>query len=452
MKRIILLVFSLWLLLPFETVLDFNSCALFAQEIMMYADTTRIGIPYAKDPHVVKFKGRYLMYYSIPPTHWNDMEGWNIGIAESKDLIHWTRVGEMTPQPGLDYEAKGFCAPCAIVRKGRVHLFYQTYGNRERDAICHAVSKDGLHFDRDKTNPIFHPEPSDWTCGRAIDAEVAYFKGKYYLYYATRDPEFKIQKMGVAVADGKTDFSRGQWKEACTKSILYPHLPWEKTCIEAPSVLIRGNIMYMFYAGGYNNEPQQIGFARSTDGVNFTRCGGQPFKRNGHHGEWNSSESGHPHVFQDNDGKVYLFYQGNNDHGKTWYISQEQILFEKNKKGYEYLYLQSERDRRKREHISSDKYDDTPHYALGTKEDMQKFIRENIKEDNVRKGLDAEGKVIVSFLVDLDGTTSDFRIDKGAWPEANNEALRIAKLLKMKAGKHQWKPTRFSLPVDFRME
>ena len=34
---------------------------------MMYADTSRIGVPYAKDPHVVYFDGRYLMYYSIPP-------------------------------------------------------------------------------------------------------------------------------------------------------------------------------------------------------------------------------------------------------------------------------------------------------------------------------------------------------------------------------------------------
>ena len=96
---------------------------------MMYEDTSRIGVPYAKDPHVVRFKGRYLMYYSIPPRQWNGMEGWNIGIAESKDLINWKRVGEITPQSGLEYEKKGLCAPGAIVKKGKVHLFYQTYGN-----------------------------------------------------------------------------------------------------------------------------------------------------------------------------------------------------------------------------------------------------------------------------------------------------------------------------------
>lgn len=298
-----------------------------AQDIMMYGDTTRVGVPYAKDPHVVKFRGRYLMYYSIPPTQWRGMEGWNIGIAESRDLVHWSRVGEITPAPGQDYESKGLCAPCALVRKGRVHLFYQTYGNGPKDAICHAVSRDGIHFERDATNPIYHPDSCAWTCGRAIDAEVAYFRGKYYLYYATRDPEFKVQLMGVAVADGRTDFSRGQWKPATDHSILAPELPWEKTCIEAPTVTVRGGVMYMFYAGAYNNQPQQIGIAASTDGIHFQRLSTTPFKPVGAPGQWNSSESGHPHIYTDKKGRTYLFYQGNPDHGKTWLLSQQEVLW-----------------------------------------------------------------------------------------------------------------------------
>jgi hypothetical protein len=79
--------------------------------------------------------------------------------------------------------------------------------------------------------------------------------------------------------------------------------------------------MYMFYAGGYNNAPQQIGCARSTDGVQWTRLFKEPLLPNGAAGEWNSSESGHPGVFVDHDGKTYLFFQGNNDRGRTWYLS-----------------------------------------------------------------------------------------------------------------------------------
>jgi len=294
--------------------------------VMMYGDTSRVGLPFSKDPHVVNFNGRYLMYHSIPPLKGDPQSGWNIGIAESRDLINWEKVGEITPALGADYEKKGLCAPGAIVKDGKVHLFYQTYGNGKKDAICHAVSDDGIHFRRNPTNPIFSPT-GDWNCGRAIDAEVCEFKGQYFLYFATRDPEFAIQMLGVAVAPLDTDFNRNDWKQAADASILYPELIWEDKCIEGASIARKGDKLYMFYAGAYNNHPQQVGVAISEDGINWKRLFTEPFLPNGKPGEWNESESGHPHIFTDLDGRTYLFYQGNKDKGKTWYLSQKEVFW-----------------------------------------------------------------------------------------------------------------------------
>jgi len=36
---------------------------------------------------------------------------------------------------------------------------------------------------------------------------------------------------------------------------------------------------------------------------------GKPYEVPGKPGEWNSSESGHPFLFRDDDGRTYLFYQ-----------------------------------------------------------------------------------------------------------------------------------------------
>jgi len=300
--------------------------------IMMFGDTTRIGAPFAKDPHVIRFKGRFLMYYSIPgyTDKAGKLHGWGVGIAESKDLKNWTRIGEVNSDPQATYEAKGFAAPCALVVKGKVHLFYQTYGNGTKDAICHAWSKDGISFTRNKTNPVFSPD-GNWNCGRAIDAEVISFKGKYYLYYATRDPNFKIQMQGVAVAPGKTNFDKQDWTNISKDApMLKPELPWERDCIEAASIINRNDELFMFYAGAYNNAPQQIGVAKSSDGINWTRLFDLPFLANGKPGEWNSSESGHPHIYDNPDGSSWLFFQGNNDNGKTWYISNKEVCWENN--------------------------------------------------------------------------------------------------------------------------
>ena len=316
-------------IIGFAIILLHSNCSQIAyapnhepEKIMMYADASR-GRPFSKDPDVVWFNGTYLMYFSIPPFRdGRPNDGWNIGIAQSSDLTNWTKAGEI--QPGGEYEKNGLCAPAAIVLKNQVHLFYQTYGNREKDAICHAFSSDGIHFTRNSTNPIFSPTGS-WTCGRAIDADVFVKEKKLLLYFATRDTTFKIQMLGVASAPLHSDYGRSRWTQQCDSSILKPELPWEKTCIEAPAVFEHHNRYYMFYAGAYNNQPQQIGCAVSQDGISWTRISDQPVLPNGKPGEWNSSESGHPGVFVDGDGQQYLFFQGNNDFGKTWYLSKKRI-------------------------------------------------------------------------------------------------------------------------------
>jgi beta-1,2-mannobiose phosphorylase / 1,2-beta-oligomannan phosphorylase len=302
-----------------------NGVAAGAEPVMKWADTSRLGRPFAKDPSVIRFGGRYLMYFSLPPfdpAPSNAPKGWSIGIAESRDLTAWAKVGELRPEQECD--RNGLCAPGARVLNGKVHLFYQTYGNGPKDAICHAASADGLRFTRDPSNPVFHPTGA-WTSGRAIDAEVYPVDDRLLMYFATRDPEMKTQMVGVAAADLGSDFGRAAWRPLVDGPVLRPELPWERRCLEAPSVVRRGDTLFMFYAGGYNNEPQQIGVATSRDGIAWTRCSDQPLVPNGAEGEWNASESGHPGIFEDEDGRTHLFFQGNADRGRTWWLSRVEI-------------------------------------------------------------------------------------------------------------------------------
>jgi predicted GH43/DUF377 family glycosyl hydrolase len=309
------------------------ACAAVAEPAMKWADETRLGRPYSKDPCVILFQDRYLMYFSLPPfdselAPANAPKGWSIGVAESADLSAWKKIGELWPAQACD--SNGLCAAGAVVLDHRVHLFYQTYGNGPKDAICHAVSADGVRFERDARNPVFRPHGA-WTSGRAIDAEAVPFNGKLLLYFATRDPHMITQMVGVASADLKSDFGPNAWTQLKDGPVLRPELPWEKKCIEAPSVLARGGKLFMFYAGGYNNEPQQIGVASSADGVTWTRLSDQPLLPNGQPSTWNASESGHPGIFTDASGATWLFFQGNPDKGATWLLSKVAVEWKKGK-------------------------------------------------------------------------------------------------------------------------
>lgn len=283
----------------------------------MYFTDTAHGC-FAKDPAVVRFQGRYLLYYSL---RYADNR-FGIGIAESQNLDDWTPCGEITQDTPC--EAQGIAAPGAIVLHGRVHLFYQTYGNWKKDAICHAWSDDGIHFVKNPENPVYHPNDT-WCCGRAIDADVCLFEGKLHLYFATRDHAMRIQKLGGAWASPDSDFGRAAWHPLAEQSLLTPELRWEGECIEAPATVADGHRLFLFYGGSYNCTPQQIGCAVSNDGIFFQRTASVPLIPCGAPGTWNNSESGHPYAFRDDDGRVYLFYQGSADGGKTWFLSRKEI-------------------------------------------------------------------------------------------------------------------------------
>lgn len=284
---------------------------------MRWADEGKNG-PFAKDPVVVRLGDFYFLYYSF----FDANDKLKIGVARSTDLDNWTKVGEL----GLvgEVEHNGIGAPGAIVLDNKVHLFYQSYGNGKLDAICHALSVDGLHFERTTENPIFRPD-GGWNCGRAIDADVCAYDGTLFLFCATRDPHMEIQMLTMATASLDSHFGPGEWTQFGDDAILKPELSWEDKCIEAPAVLRRNGKFWMFYAGAYNCAPQQIGLAVSDDGFNWRRTSNEPFLRNGDEGTWNAHESGHPGVFCEEDGRVHLFFQGTNDRGNTWFLSRVEI-------------------------------------------------------------------------------------------------------------------------------
>lgn len=298
------------------------------------------GRPCAKDPAVVRLDGRYLLYYSVPPEL--PAGRWRLGIASSSNLLDWQILGNIEFDDGA--EVKGIAAPGAIVIGERIHLFYQTYGYGPDDAICHAVSEDGIRFRR-SNNPVFRPG-GDWNCGRAIDADIVRFGDRFLLYFATRDKQMKIQMLGAAFATLDGGFDANAWTQAGIDApMLHPRRPtqlddkelnlaWEGDCIEAAAATVRNGRVYLFYGGGYNNAPQQIGLAVSEDGLSFRRMNrGQPVVPVGARETWNDRESGHPFHFTDERGQGWLFYQGNNtaeskNQGRdTWYLSTLRVIW-----------------------------------------------------------------------------------------------------------------------------
>jgi len=92
-----------------------------------------------------------------------------------------------------------------------------------------------------------------------------------------------------------------------------------------------------------------------------------------------------------------------------------------------------------------------PEYKYGGNGELLKFIKENLKYPNEQC---LAGKVFVEFTVDTLGQVRDVVIKKGLTKEANEEAIRITKMLEFKPGSFYGKlvEKRMIIPIDFNIQ
>ena len=89
----------------------------------------------------------------------------------------------------------------------------------------------------------------------------------------------------------------------------------------------------------------------------------------------------------------------------------------------------------------------------GGMEALYQFLAANIKYPG---GPDdcVSGKIIVSFVIEKDGTVSDAKVVRKLHPAFDEEALRVVKLMpKWEPGRQEGKPVRvqFHLPINFSL-
>lgn len=97
--------------------------------------------------------------------------------------------------------------------------------------------------------------------------------------------------------------------------------------------------------------------------------------------------------------------------------------------------------------------EEQPQFPGGT-ETMIKFIEENLQYPLIAKENRIQGRVIVNFVVEKDGSLSDIQIVRGVDPSLDQEAKRlIASMPNWIPGKQRGQEVRvrFTLPISFRL-
>ena len=85
---------------------------------------------------------------------------------------------------------------------------------------------------------------------------------------------------------------------------------------------------------------------------------------------------------------------------------------------------------------------------------MLKWLSDHIKYPAIASENNIQGRVMVSFVVERDGSVSNIKVLRGVDPSLDKEAIRVVgEMPKWKPGMQTGKPvrSRFNLPVTFRL-
>ncbi len=86
---------------------------------------------------------------------------------------------------------------------------------------------------------------------------------------------------------------------------------------------------------------------------------------------------------------------------------------------------------------------------------MMKWLNNNIRYPEAAQQNDIQGKVVVNFVVEKDGSIAQVKIAKGVDKDLDREAIRVVKKMpRWQPGKNNGVPVRsyFNLPVTFRLQ
>lgn len=162
------------------------------------------------DPNgLVFFGGYYHAFYQHSPHSerpWDQPMVW--GHARTKDFLHWEEL-PVALWPDQPYDCGGCWSGTALVHDGMLYLFYASVvkeGERYRQSVSMAFSRDGLRFEKSSANPIIPSYPEDG-CPDFRDPAILRDGDTFYLVIASANHAANAARLLLYQSKSLTEWS-----------------------------------------------------------------------------------------------------------------------------------------------------------------------------------------------------------------------------------------------------
>jgi len=191
--------------------------------------------------------------------------------------------------PVLGGPGIGTCFDISVLKddSGK-YIMYSSW--RDKGAIAISESSDGLTW----TNPVVCLDKDttiSWESNDINRPVVIKKDGIYHMWFSGAEQIIRGKEYQLAIGYATSTDGRN-WAMQSNKPVLKAELPWEKGAVMCPHVNWdeQEKIYKMWYSGGEWYEPDAIGYATSTDGLNWKKYEKNPVFRNNKENEWEQAK------------------------------------------------------------------------------------------------------------------------------------------------------------------
>lgn len=210
--------------------------------------------------------------------------------------LPWPKL-YLNPEPVLlRGSARDVLNPSVVEVNGELVNYYSAYDGHTWSTAM-AKSSDGVHWT--KQNYSLSPNPKTWEGPYiAANGSAAYYNGKLFYWYVA-GPEAHPQ-IGL---------------ETTRQPVLStgPRGSFDEVAVADPYVIRIGDSWYMYYLGQDRARRQQIGLARSTDGIVWEKLRSNPVLAMSEPGGMDDRGLGEPAVWQ-SQGWYWMLFTGRDAH------------------------------------------------------------------------------------------------------------------------------------------
>ncbi|UCE39257.1 MAG: hypothetical protein JSW00_08580, partial [Thermoplasmata archaeon] len=179
-------------------------------------------------------------------------------------------------------------------------------GDNGRGRIGYANSTDGVTWTRHPSNPVFGPGPDTWE-KQSVYVPTVYYDGTTYHMWYTGYSFSNVYRIGYANSTDGINWNRYPGNPIID---LGPPNSWEEVSIHATTVIHDGSTYHMWYSAE-NSTTHRIGYANSINGLDWTRHPENPVLDTGPPGSWDDTHVFYPTVhYNDITSTYHMWYIG----------------------------------------------------------------------------------------------------------------------------------------------